>query len=68
MPARDAAVAFVTDCPGKDATGIKFEIDDPNAHPPAKGEVGMRWIGGNDYAPRQEGVIILRFDGHNSLC
>jgi hypothetical protein len=65
MPARDAAVAFVTDCPGKDASGIKFEIDDPNARPPAKGEVGIRLIyGGHNYAP--EGVTILRFDGHQS--
>ena len=66
MPARDAAVAFVTDCPGKDASGTKFEIDDPNARPPTKGEIGIRWIDGNNYAPRQEGVLILRFDGHKS--
>jgi hypothetical protein len=66
MPARDAAIAFVTDCAGKDASGIKFEIDDPNARPPARGEIGIRWIDGNHYAPRQEGVIILRFDGHKS--
>lgn len=66
MPARDAAVAFVTDCPGKDAAGIKFEIADPNARPPAKGEIGLRWIDGNHYAPRQEGVTILRFEGNKS--
>jgi hypothetical protein len=66
MPARDAAVAFVTDCPSKDASSIKFEIDDPNARPPAKGEIGIRWTDGNNYAPRQEGVTILRFDGNKS--
>jgi len=66
MPARDAAVAFVTDCPDKGVTGIKFEIDDPDARPPSKGEIGLRWIGGSQYAPRQEGVTILRFDGHKS--
>jgi hypothetical protein len=67
MPARDAAVAFVTDYLAKDVTGIKFEIDDSNARPPAKGEIGMRWISGNKYAPRQEGVTILRFDGYDSV-
>lgn len=66
MPARDAALAFVTDCPDNAPLGIKFEIDEPNARPPAKGEIGIRWIDGNQYAPRQEGVIILRFDGHKS--
>lgn len=66
MPSRDAALAFVADCPDNDPIGIKFEIDDPNARPPAKGEIGIRWIDGNNYAPRQEGVMILRFDGHKS--
>lgn len=66
MPPRDAAVAFVTDCPDRNVSDTKFEIDDPNARPPAKGEIGIRWIDGNHYAPRQEGVIILRFDGHKS--
>jgi hypothetical protein len=66
MPARDAAVAFVTDNLGKDLAGIKLEIDDPSARPPAKGEIGLRWIEGSEYAPRQEGVTILRFDGHKS--
>ncbi len=66
MPARDAAVAFVTNYLSKDVTGLKFEIDDLNARPPAKGEIGLRWVSGNDYAPRREGVTILRFDGYNS--
>lgn len=66
MPARDAAVAFVTDCADRYPSETKFEIDNPNARPPAKGEVGLRWISGNQYAPRQEGLITLRFDGHRS--
>lgn len=66
MPARDAAVAFVADYVSKEVKGIRFEIDDPNAQPPKKGEVGVRWISGNKYAPRKEGATILQFDGYDS--
>src|SRR5690348_6742253 len=46
MPSPDAALALVSDYVGKDITGIHFEIDDPKARPPSKGEIGLRWISG----------------------
>jgi hypothetical protein len=64
MDPRDAAVAFASDYAGD--KGNTFKIDDPNAQPPASGEIGLRWTSGNAYAPAEEGVTILKYDGYKS--
>jgi hypothetical protein len=64
MDPRDAAVAFASDYSGNKTN--TFKIDDPNARPPASGEIGLRWTNGNAYAPPEEGVTILKYDGYKS--
>jgi hypothetical protein len=66
MPPRDAAIAFATDHVGKEVTGAALKIADQNAQPPKSGEIGLRWKSGNKYAPRAEGVAILKYDGYRS--
>jgi hypothetical protein len=66
MDPREAALAFVSDYVDKGITGVRFEIDDMNAKPPAKGEIHLRWISGNEYAPPKEGLTVLIFDGYSS--
>lgn len=64
MDPRDAAVAFASEYAGDKAN--TFKIDDPNAKPPASGEIGLRWTNGNAYAPPEEGVTILKHAGYKS--
>ena len=66
MDPRDAAVAFVSDYVSKEAKGLTFKIDNRDAHPPKRGEIGIRWISGNYYAAPEQGVTILKHDGYNS--
>lgn len=66
MDPRDAAIAFASDYAGENMKGIKFEIDDPDARPPKSGEVGLRWISGNEYAPVEHGITILKYEGYKS--
>ena len=66
MDPREAAVAFVSAHKSKEVTGISFEIDDPKAKPPPKGEVHLRWISGNEYAAPKQGLTVLKFDGYES--
>ena len=66
MAPRDAALAFARDHVGKEAADAVLKIADPNAQPPKSGEIGLRWISGNKYAPRTEGVTILKYDDYGS--
>ncbi len=66
MDPRDAAIAFASQQIDEHARPLELRIDDRDAKPPASGEVGLRWIGGNNYAPRAEGVTILKYDGYRS--
>ncbi len=66
MPAQEAALAFAYESVSKEAKDIVFKIDDPSAKPPPSGEVGIRWVSGNEYAPPEQGVTILKFDGYQS--
>jgi len=67
MDPRDAAVAFASDYISKTAQGsLELRIDDRTATPPASGEIGLRWIGGNQYAPRAEGITLLKYEGYRS--
>ena len=50
-----AAVAFVSDYVSKEAKGLTFKIDNRDAHPPKRGEIGIRWISGNYYAAPEQG-------------
>jgi hypothetical protein len=66
MDPRDAALAFATAYVSESMKGMKFKIDNPNARPPERGEIGLRWISGNEYAPPELGVTILKYDGYKS--
>jgi hypothetical protein len=66
MDPKEAALALVADYVDQREKGIVFEIDDPAAKPPSTGEVGLRWISGNEYAAPAEGVTILKYDGYDS--
>jgi hypothetical protein len=66
MDPKEAALAIVADHVDLDQKGVIFEIDNPTAKPPASGEIGIRWISGNEYAPPAEGVTILKYDGYRS--
>lgn len=66
MDPRDAAVAFASQYISDNARPLELRIEDRDAKPPAAGEIGLRWISGNKYAPRTEGVTILKHDGYRS--
>lgn len=66
MDPRDAAVAFAMDHISDSMKGMQLKIDDRNAQPPKSGEIGLRWISGNYYAPPEQGATILKYDGYNS--
>ena len=66
MDPRDAAVAFASQYIGQEARPLELHIAEREAKPPASGEIGLRWISGNKYAPRTEGVTILKHDGYTS--
>jgi len=66
MDPRDAAMAFTTAHVSESMKGMKFKIDNPNARPPERGEIGLRWVNGNEYASPEEGMTILKHDGYKS--
>jgi hypothetical protein len=65
MPAREAAIKFVSIYTSKDVTGVTLKID-TDAKPPSSGEIGMRWISGNYYAAPEQGLTLLKYDGNKS--
>lgn len=66
MDPKDAALAFAVDAVSESMKGLTLKIDDPKASPPKSGEVGLRWISGNEYATPEEGITILKYDGYKS--
>lgn len=66
MPPQAAALALAAQFVDERSEDVQFEIDEPGAKPPTAGEIGLRWINGNHYAARAEGVTILKYDGYDS--
>jgi hypothetical protein len=66
MDPRDAALAFARDYVSDSMKGLRLRIDHRDAKPPRSGEIGLRWISGNEYAAPLHGVTILKYDGYNS--
>jgi len=59
MDPRDAALAFAQDYVSDSMKGLPLRIDHRDAKPPRSGEIGLRWISGNEYAAPLHGVTII---------
>lgn len=71
MSPPDAALAFASTCVEKEAQGqAKFSISrEPGVSPPPAGEIGIRWVNGNYYAPPERGMTVLEWNGDQSrIC